>query len=241
VAKLTLRDAKIWYAQYDLSGHHNAIELRTNKAALDSTAMGSTWGTTLAGSLGASVSGGGFWDMTSPVSPDYEYYNGTIGATDKIISLSADGGDIGEVAYTMQALSGEYTGFGNYGDPAPFAMSATADGPCVRGIVLGNATATGDGSGAGQTYVALVAGQTMYAALHVIAFTATSCTIKVQSDADNNWTAGATDRITFTSVTAATSEWKTYTTAHTHIYYRYNISSWVGVGSLTFALVMGVV
>jgi len=241
VAKLTLTNAAIWFGQYNLGSYHNTLDVKANKAIQDTTAMGSTWSTNLAGVLGASFSGGGFWDMTAPVTPDFEYYNGTISATDRIISVSADGGDIGEVAYTMQALAGEYSGFGAYGDPAPFAINATADGPLVRGIVLGNATAAGAGDGAGQTYVALVAGQTLYAALHVVTFTATSCTIKVQTDADNNWTAGATDRITFTSVTAATYEWKTYTTAYTHIYYRYDISAWVGTGSLVFALVVGVV
>lgn len=240
MAKLALRDAKLWFGEYDLSGHHNMIELRAAKNALDSTAMGDTWAGNLAGVRSASLSGGGFWDMTSPVSPDYEYWTSTIGATSKIITVSADGGDAGEVAYTMQALNGEYSCLGAYGDPAPFSIAATADGILVRGMVIGNATATGTGSGTGQLVGAIGASSTMYAALHVTAVSGfTSATIKVQSD-DNAGFTSATDRITFTAVAGVTSEWKTLAGAVTDTYWRYTISAMVGT-SMTFAVVVGIV
>lgn len=240
MAKLTLRDAKIWFGQYDLSGHHNQLSLQATKAIQDSTAMGATWSTNLAGVLGASFSGGGFWDMTSPVSPDYEYYNATIGATSKIITLSADGGNDGEVAYTMQALNGEYTGFGAHGDPAPFAVNATADGILVRGIVLGNTSQTGTASGAAVLYLPVTAGQTLYAALHVFAMSATNATMIIEKDTTDAF-GDADTVISFTSITAATSEWKTYTTAHVDTYYRYRISVWGGAGTITFAVAIGIV
>jgi len=238
VAKLTLRDARIWFAQYDLSAYHNVINLQTGKSIQDSTSMGSTWATNLPGSLNGSISGGGFWDMTSPVSPDYEYYNATIGATSKVISVSPDGGETGDIAYTMQALNGEYSCLGNYGDPAPFSVGATADGPVVRGFVLFNGTATNNATGAQVLYLPVVAGQTVYAALHVFSMTATTAVVKVEHD-----TTGYPSPIaaaTFTAATGATSEWKTSTTTTADTYWNYTVSAWGGSGTLTFAVVIGI-
>lgn len=238
MAKLTLRDARIWFAQYDLSAYHNTINLQTGKALQPSTAMGATWDTSLAGSLNGSLSGGGFWDMTSPVTPDYEYYNATIGATSKVISVSPDGGETNDIAYTMQALNGEYSCLGNYGDPAPFSIGATADGPVVRGFVLFNGTATGNANGTEVLYLPVVAGQTFYAALHVFGMTGSTAVVKVEHDTTGFPSAIAS--ATFTAATAATSEWKTSTTATTDTYWRYTVSSWGTAGTLTFAVVIGI-
>ena len=127
------------------------------------------------------------------------------------------------------------------GEMAAFDWHMGYDTAAVRGFVghpLAARTSSADG-----TAVALggpTASQSLYAALHVMAFSGlTNIVVKVQSD-DNSGFSSATDRITFSTVTATTSEWKSVAgsfSSETHLR-----ASWAvtGTGSCTFAVTFGV-
>jgi hypothetical protein len=83
---------------------------------------------------------------------------------------------------------------------------SSSTGPVVRGTLLhpSNVSRTSTSTGTGRQLGAVVAGKSMYAALHVISASGTNPTLAVilQSD-DNAGFTTATSRITFSTATAS--------------------------------------
>ena len=101
-------------------------------------------------------------------------------------------------------------GSGDIGSLATFQIASQADTAPFNGVV-GMPFATYDDGGFTGDGVAMTgpaSGETLYASLHVTAATGTNLVVKVQSD-DNSGFTSATDRITFSTLSAVGSEWKT--------------------------------
>lgn len=116
----------------------------------------------------------------------------------------------------------------------------TDTAPLLGKLAHPKAARTTSGTGTAVALTGPSASQNIYAALHVFAFSGlTNIVVKVQSD-DNSGFTSATDRITFSTVTGITEEWKSLAgDLSTETYWRV---SWTvtGTGSCTFAASFGV-
>ena len=214
---------------------------------LDTTPMGSTDGyqTLIAGAKSGLVDVSLMAEHTNGGLDEVQWAQHGVLSIPKSFAIgSADG----SVAYTMNGIALSYSPFG--GEVGQLAMASvkgrSASSPVVRGKVLhplGTARSA-SGTGTGRQLGAVVAGKSVYAALHVASATGTtpSLTVKVQSDDNGSFTT-PTDRITFTAETDATShyQWGSAAGAITDDYWR---ASWTisGTGpSFTFLLAVGIV
>ncbi len=139
----------------------------------------------------------------------------------------------------MRGINLSYTPIeGAVGDLAMGRVSGVSStGPVVRGKLLhpSNVSRTSSSVGTGRQLGAVVAGKSMYAALHVIAVSGTNPTLDVivQSD-DNAGFTSATSRITFAQTGAVGAAWGAVAGAVTDDYWRisYTIG---GTDTPTFA------
>lgn len=130
---------------------------------------------------------------------------------------------------------------GAKGDAAKMMMDLAYDTAILPGYLGHAATAvTTSASDSGVVLTGPTASQKLYGALHVFSFTSlTSASIIIESD-DNAGFTSATSRITFSDVTATTSEFKSVAgsfSSETRHRVRYTL---VGSGSITFAVAFGV-
>lgn len=97
---------------------------------------------------------------------------------------------------------------GDIGVLATFQFTTQSDTPAIGGVVgMPFASYTTAGfTGAGVALTGPAAGESLYAALHVTAASGTDLAVKIQSDDNGSFTT-ATDRVTFSTVSAVSSQW----------------------------------
>ena len=150
---------------------------------------------------------------------------------------------VGDAAWLSRGVEAKIDPLsGAKGDMAGFMIEAAYDTAIVQGKVAHAGTAvTTSGSDSAVALTGPAAGQSLYAALHVTAFSGlTNIVVKVQTDDNANFTS-ATDRITFATATGLTSEWKSVAgdfSTETHCRVLYTLT---GSGSATFACAVGVI
>lgn len=129
---------------------------------------------------------------------------------------------------------------GQVGDAAAFSLNLTSDAPACEGLVLAPLASRAT-AGLTGTAVALTgpsATQWLYAALHVTAAAGTNLVVKVQSD-DNSGFTSATDRITFSTVSATGWQWGAVQgNLSTETYWR--VTATIASSTFTFACAVGV-
>jgi hypothetical protein len=116
-------------------------------------------------------------------------------------------------------------------------VDATGSETLMRGTILKNATTniTGNGDGTAYELGAVTATERVYAAVHIHAVDGGTVAVKIQSD-DNEGMASATDRITFSTSTGVTSQWKELAGPVTDTWWRAN---WTYAGTACqFVVVM---
>lgn len=170
-------------------------------------------------------------------------YLGVADVPKSIVTNSADGSK----AYLMRGITLNYAPVD--GPAGGVAMTRIAGrnstGGVVRGRLIhpGSAARTSSSTGTAYQLGAVVAGKSMYAALHVTAASGTtpSLTVKVQSD-DNGSFTSATDRITFTAETDATThyQWGSVAGAVTDDYWRISYTISGTNPSFSFAVTAGI-
>lgn len=130
---------------------------------------------------------------------------------------------------------------GAVGGAAKTSLTLPYDTRIIRGSVLQPSTArTTTGTGTAVAMAGPTASQSLWATLHVFAYSGlTNIVIKVQSD-DNGSFTSATDRITFSTVTGTTSQFTSVAgsfSSETHVRVSWTVT---GTGSCTFAVAAGV-
>jgi len=202
---LVLTNCKVALGGYNLSGVHHSLSLNYEAEMLDDTVFGTSG--TRSNKPGLKVveaTGTGFVDFATS---DSVLFN-RIGAAREIMTYAANGEIEGDIAYTTRAVNGTYNPLsGEVGQLVPFEFNAkSANTPLVRSRVLawGSKAVAGNGTGV-QLGSALLAGQTLYAALHVFSV-GTNIAVKIQSD-DNSGFTTPTDRVTFVTATAIGAQW----------------------------------
>jgi hypothetical protein len=141
-------------------------------------------------------------------------------------------------------VNGTYTPLsGSVGDLLPFELTGSAaHSELIKGVVEGVGAKTATANSTGTQIGALSTTQTLYAALHVTAFSGTSPTldVKVQSD-DNSGFSSATDRITFTQNTGSIqSQWGSVNGAVTDDYWRSVMTIGGTAPSFTVYITLGI-
>lgn len=241
MAHKVLTDAKIWLAEYDLSGDMNAVAIDYGVNVVDDTMFGDTTEVGLGGVRQVALEASGHVEEASSGSGDALFTK--LGATDIPLSVSPDGQTAGEVAYTFKALEASYNPNGEHGEAFAFTVSATGAGELVRGtIMVSPASAiTATGNSTARQLGAVAADEKVYAALHVIAASGTTPTLDVvvQSDDAQAFTT-ATGRITFTQATGVTSEWLSADGAITDDWWRISYTLGGTNPSFTFLVVTGI-
>ena len=144
----------------------------------------------------------------------------------------------------MRGLALQYTPLtGQVGVLAMGSVSSSlSTGPLVRGRLLhpSNVARTSSGSGTAVQDAAVGSGQTLYAALHVIAASGGSPTLDVivQSD-DNSGFTSATNRITFSQATTTGAQWGSAVGPITDTYWRVTYTVGGSTPSFAFAVTCG--
>lgn len=224
------QDMSILVGGLELAAHGKNVTLATNVAAVDTTPLSTTGWMTFIGGLKSGVVDMSLMQDVTSGSVDSTLFDllGDADVPHSIVTNSADG----STAYLFRGIPLQYVPTeGNVGDLAMAKLSGqSSTGGVVRGTLIhpGSASRTSSSAGTGRQLGAVVAGKSLYAALHVLSVAGTdtpTVTVKVQSD-DNADFSSATDRITFTGATAVGSQWSSVAGAITDDYWRisYTIS-----------------
>ncbi|WP_425401260.1 hypothetical protein [Algiphilus sp.] len=130
-------------------------------------------------------------------------------ATDGRIIIASPGASVGDIAYMLESIMGEYQPFGNQvGELASFQLSAGSQGDLIRGRLSHNGNETLNGSSAAQNLGAISASQKLYAGLAVLSASGSTPTLDVvvESDSSNDFTGSETERLAFTQADQQTAE-----------------------------------
>lgn len=239
MATQVLTNAKVYVAQFNLSGDLKATRIDYGAEPQDETVFGDDTRSMRGGLKTVQLSHEGLWSGGTGNVDDVLWSR--IGTADVPVTVSPDGGDAGEVAYLLNAIHAKYEPQASLGELFRFSVTANATGSLVRGTVMRNATETSSANGTGFQVGAVSATQRIYGALHVITASASdTLDVIVESDSGDNWIGSETTRLTFTQATAATSEWKSAAGAITDTWWR---AKWTIAGastSFTFVISIGI-
>lgn len=204
-----MKDCKIYFDKYNLSGDMNEAEIMTNIEGVDRTVFGDDTRRYLAGLNNISGEFKGFWQAGTDLLDDALYSN--IALANKIMSIAPETGADGEVAYILRGVAANYNPQGTVGALITFGLSFKNQGEnMVRATIMGVGAKTVTGNGVARQLGLLGTGQKLYAALHCVAVSGGTPTLDVKIESDDAVGMGsAIERVTFAQLTAPGSEWKT--------------------------------
>lgn len=207
MAAFVLINAKIMHDGRDLSGILNQITLNSEAELAESTAFGDTFRKRLAGLFDTSMDMQGWWDSVSATdSADADLFS-KLGGVKRLISLSGEGGTVGDIGYSFEADEVNYNPGAALGEVFAFNLTAQGSSRLLRGQVLENATRTVTANGTAKQIGSVSATQSVYSALHVTAVSGTLPTLDVTVESDDaEGFATAVTRITHAQKTAVGSE-----------------------------------
>lgn len=235
MAKEAITNASIYYGAHNVSSLTNVIGgLAVEIEVQDSTTFGSGgWKESLGSLKAATWPFEGLFDGAS-AGPHPDIFTGAVApvTVSKTNPIAA-----GDLAWMLNCLKTSDADSHVLGELHKWTWNFVGDGTMARGICLDTQALSATGSGTGQQHGAVSSTQTLYAALHVVAFNGTSLDVKIQSD-DNSGFTSATDRITFTQATGVTSQRSTLAGAITDDWWR---ADWTFVGtSATIVVFIGI-
>jgi hypothetical protein len=202
-----LTNAGLYVGGYELSPYFNSLQISGEVDTVDVTGFGASAREYAIGLKGVRFSGAGFWNAEATDYPLFDYW----GDLDNVYTFAATN-STGGVAYFVRGCEASYGWGMPLGQAATVQFSGqTSTGPFVRGNILHRATGvTSTSSSTAQQLGAVTSGQRIFAAAHVFSIAGTSTptiTFKVQSDSASNFPS-ATDRLTFTAMTAIGGQWQ---------------------------------
>lgn len=237
MAKFVIQNQKLVVGGYDLTSSMNSIQLEYAAEAKDSTVLGNDTRTHLGGLKTVQLQAAGFYDAVPADSPLFT----NIGVDNVPISITGEGSTVGNIGYFFRSMMGEYSWGEAIGEINKFNLAAgAARSPLVRGYLMNDSTETSSGNGTGVQVGAASSGQTIYAALHVVASSGSgdqTLDVTIGSD-DNAGFTSETNRFTFTqATTSVTSEFLTLAGPITDDYWRINFTI-AGSGSPSFDIIV---
>ena len=239
-APTVLTNATIWYGGYDLTGATNEITMNAASAEKPVSRFGDTVEATYPGAMTVGVEAKGFWDSTLD-GPQFTQL--TAPSTSWPLTICPDGGDAGELAYSVRAHSFNYSTFEvAWGQSLPFRLSAKAvSGSYLSRGTVGIPKATYSASFNGTKYQlgAVSASQKLVASMHVFSKSAL-WDVDIESDADAGG-GGETVRGSFSQIaTSPKQEVIEIAGPITDTYWRVAVTE-TGAGALIFSVVFAIV
>lgn len=252
MSTLVFTDAKIYLGGYNLSGYTNETDIQMPPAMLNNTVFGMSTMSNRPGLHDLKANVKGFNDFTiglppsphpTPTSSVDSVLQARIGAVEEVFSVAPVGNAELDLAYFFKGVNGKYDPMSAaHGQLVPFAIDVSATGiRAIRGYTLGLGTkiATGQSAAGKQIVGGTLAGQLLYAALHVVAAAGTTPTLDaiIQSD-DNAGFSSPTTRLTFPQFTTSVgASWQSLAGPITDDYYRLK---WTITGTLPQYTIFGV-
>lgn len=244
MAVLVITDGKIYIDGYNLSCSFNELNVDVSAEMKDTTTF-CTSGTRafIPGLQGVSFSGKALQDFDGSVNQSIEKTTwDLIGKTTaSIMSVAREGNAMGDVAYTFKGVTAQIQPVqGTVGDLAEISISGQSSVTrLVRGIVGAVGTKTSTGNGTAYNLGAVLTGQRVYAAMHVVRPVTTGTLDMIVESDDNGSFTTPTTRLTFTQVTNAIgAQWITAAGPIADTWWR---AKWtVGSGSFPVFVVIGI-
>lgn len=230
MAEFVLKNTKIYIAGYDLSGRQNDITVSYTGELKDKTVFGSSARKRMPGLYSVEISGRGFHDASSQYSGDKSLWD-SVASTGEVYSVVPEGTALGNVGYSAQKLSYEYTPSFSIGEISAISFACQGNSALVRqrvmeaGVISTSLSATVRNLGTrGQT-------EAMYAAFHCITGTTAAgqkIVVKVQTATSSGFSSTTlSTSLKLTTLTTAphTAQWATTQQSTTHTWYRAVIAS----------------
>ena len=213
----TIANCTIWLDRLAIASQVNQVAIDASAAALDVTTFANAGHARLPGLVDAVVSIAGLWEATPD--PDQMFFADVASPVALTVAMGRNAA-AGAVAYLFAALIADYKGIGaKVGNPLAFSIKAaqrdrdysgatTTGARLAQGVLAESRTVTTNGSGnVYQLPAASVAGTVIAAAAHLTALSGTggpALTLNLLS-ANNVGMAGATTRLTWSSIGAVSS------------------------------------
>ncbi|KKK54303.1 hypothetical protein LCGC14_3086110, partial [marine sediment metagenome] len=155
MAAFILKDAKILYEGFDISGLLNSVALNHSAELLDGSTFAQTTRVNVPGVLDTNAEVVGFHDDTL----DPLLFEGVadVFPPAKVVSFSPDGGVSGDVSYSMEADVAVFSPGATYGEIFAFNSTFQGHGPLIRGTLMENTVQTASGTGTARVIGTLTA------------------------------------------------------------------------------------
>lgn len=197
MAKQASSTVRLWIDEFALAGFINAFSLDMEQERAVVTCLSDDGPRRVVGNYDHSIDWSGFFD-------------GDTGSFDNnvFVDLKTDENHFASVAFTNSEGAVSYQDVlrltsqprgGQAGSAVTLNIQAEGSGARTRGVVLANATVTGAGQRTGRNMGATVSGTVFAVHFHLVTFTGTNITLKVQESTDD----GAVD--TYADVSGLTS------------------------------------
>ena len=241
MAATVLKDARLLVGGYEVTSDHNTVALNMLRPPVIKPSFGIDSNVYLPGLVKAEYSLDGWFDSDGSVAIDdikFAEFNASIS---NVLTIVAPDGAVGAVAYSFESIDTDYAPFGGgIGDIAAFNVAGTSTGDVLKGVVIeaGTTARTATLTTAEYELGDIVAGEILWAALHVIATTG-SPTLDVVIQSDVTGFGSPTPHITFPQATAIGDGFLSSTTAESDTFWR-AVATWGGTGSITFLIAFGI-
>ena len=230
MTKFVLKDAKVLFADRDISGELAQVTIELTTATPEFTAMGDDAMRRLPGIMDITATVTGWYDVVGASDDlDQDLFD-EIAAASGLMSVAADGGQIGEVAYAFPTQAASYAPGASHGEVMAFALTVNTDGPGLRGTIMENSDFTVTANGTDRQLAAVLATETIYSTLHVTAFSVTTLDVTVESDTTGF--SSPTTRMTHPQLTAVGSNRQSLVGSVTDDFWRL-VMTIGGAGSVT--------
>jgi hypothetical protein len=241
MAPFVLLNTRLWMDGFDLGGYKNRISLSGDAELKEHTRFGDSGRRRAGGLRDPQLKGGGFWDTAGTgFEPDKVIFD-RLGVADAVVTCGPQDGNEGSVGYFFRAIHGLYRPGEAVGEILKYEVEAQgSDGVgLTRGIIIANKSVAAGGPTNGTAFNvgAIAAGQTLYAALHVIAVT-TSVDVKIQRDTTGF--PSPVDALTFAQKTARGSEFLSLAGPQTDDWWRVVFTVVGGAPNAQFVVTIGI-
>lgn len=209
MSAFVLLNTIINYDGRNISGVTSQVTLDTGVDLQEDTTFGDTFRTRLAGLFDTSLAVESYWEANSATdSFDADVFS-FLNAGVKLVSVSDEGGAVGNVGYMFEGDLESYNMNAAIGEIFKVSITIQGNDRLMRGTVMENATRTTTANGTPKEVGEVTATQTIYSGLHVTAASGTSPTldVTVESDPIEGFTT-ATPRIAHAQTDVVTSELK---------------------------------
>lgn len=199
MATSVIKNQKVFFGGFDLTGTANALAVEHGCDALENTVLNTDTHTFKSGLYNVSAGLEGFVDFATE-----DNLFGEMGADGHLISYSA-AGTPGSVGYMFLATLGQYNASGAVGELLKYSLSAAAAGSLLRGKILGSFTGIDDdGASDPLELIAVPEGKKLYAGIHVLRADGDTpeITVRIESDATDDFSGAETVRLTFPALNA---------------------------------------